>query len=92
MLAVNKASQQTFKNYYFPMHRHLPQPLHPGGFARHAGVEAAGDGLLDDGLLLLGQQLDQLLLGPDVAPDAAVHVVEITHDGALFGEGWDGQR
>ena len=52
------------------------------------GVEAAGDGAVDDGLLLLLQQLDQLLLGADVASDAPVRVVEEADDGGLFGEGW----
>ena len=34
-------------------------------FEADVGVEAAGDGAVDDGLLLLLQQLDQLLLGAD---------------------------
>ena len=46
----------------------------------------ARNGLVDDGLLLLLQQRDQLLLGADVAPDAPVGVVEEADDGGLFGE------
>ncbi len=48
------------------------------------GVEATGDGLVDDGLLLLVQQRDQLLLGADGAPEAPVGVVEEADDGELF--------
>ena len=74
------------------MLRHVPQPLHAGGLEADVGVEAAGDGAVDDGLLLLLQQLDQLLLGADVAPDPPVRVVEKADDGGLFREGWDGKR
>ena len=56
---------------------------------RICGIEAAGDGAVDDGLLLLLQQLDQPLLGPDVAPDPPVRVVEEADDAGLFGERWE---
>ena len=69
-----------------PMLRHIPQPLHAGGLEADVGVEAAGDGAVDDGLLLLLQQLDQLLLGADVAPYPPVGVVEEADNGGLFGE------
>src|SRR5690606_30526489 len=72
------------------MLRHIPQPLHTGGLEADVGVEAAGDGAVDDGLLLLLQQLDQLLLGADVPPNPPVRVVEEADDGSLFGEGWKG--
>ena len=75
-----------------PMLRHIPQPLHAGGLEADVGIEAAGDGAVDDGLLLLLQQLDQLLLGADVTPDPPVRVVEEADDGGLFGEGWEGPR
>ncbi|HEX3529258.1 MAG TPA: hypothetical protein VH988_19550 [Thermoanaerobaculia bacterium] len=42
---------------------------------------------MNDGLLLLVQQCDQLLLGANVAPDTAVGVVEEADDGGLFGKG-----
>ena len=69
-----------------------PEPLHAGRLEADIGVETAGDGAVDDGLLLLLQQLDQLLLGVDVAPNPPVHVVEEPDDGGLLKEGWEGQR
>ena len=65
-----------------------PSHSTPEGLRRTLRVEAAGDGAVDDGLLLLLQQLDQLLLGADVAPDPPVHVVEETDDGGLFRKCW----
>ena len=72
---------------HFPMLRYIAQPLHAGGLEADVRVEAAGNGAVDDGLLLLLQQLDQLLLGADVAADLAVGVAEEADDGGLFGEG-----
>ena len=74
------------------MRRHVAQPLDTGGPVGRVGlagtdVDLTGDGLVDDGLLLLLQQRTQLLLGADVAPDAPVGVVEEADDGGLFGEG-----
>ena len=72
-----------------PVRWDVAEPFDAGGFEGDVGVEAAGDGAVDDGLPLLLQQRDELLLGGDVAADAVVHVVEVAHDGALFGEGWE---
>ena len=66
---------------------HVPQPFQAGRLEADVRVEATSDGLVDDGLLLLVQQRDQLLLGADSAPDAPVYVVEEADDGGLFG-GW----
>ena len=71
---------------------HFRKPLHAGGLVDLVGLPGANvdlsrDGLVDDGLLLLLQQRNQLLLGADVAPDAPVGAVEEAHDGALFGKG-----
>ena len=57
------------------MRRHVSQPLHAGGLAGRVGlagsdIDLARDVLVDDGLLLLLQELDQLLLGADVALNA----------------------
>jgi hypothetical protein len=70
------------------MFRDLSQPLHAGGLETGTWVEAAGDCVVDDGLLLLLKQLDQLLLGSDVAPDSAVGVGEEADEGGLLGNGW----
>ena len=69
----------------------VPQPLHARGLVGRIGlagadVDLARNGLVDDGLLLLLQQRNQLLLGADVAPDAPVGVVEEADDGGLFRE------
>ena len=74
------------------MLRHVPQPLHAGRFKTDVGIEAPGNGAVDDGLLLLLQQLDQLLLGADVAPNPPVHVAEKADDGSLLGGRWDEER
>ena len=72
------------------MLRHVPKPLHTGGLEADVGVEAPGDSMVDDSLLLLLQQSNELLLGGDVTTDASVHVVQIANDGSLLGEGWEG--
>ena len=54
-------------------------------------VDLARDGLVDDGLLLLLQQRNQLLLGADVAPDAPVGVVEEPDDGGCSARGGRGK-
>ena len=51
------------------MRRDVAEPVDAGGFEGDVGVEAAGDGAVDDGLPLLLQQRDELLLGGDVAAD-----------------------
>ena len=53
-------------------------------------IDLARHSLVDDDLLLLLQQFDQPFLGPDVAPDVPVSVVEEAGDGSLFGKGWKG--
>ena len=68
------------------MRWHIAEPFDPRRLGADVGIEAAGDGLVDDGLLLLLQQRNQLLLGVDVAPDALVGVVEEADDGGLFRE------
>ena len=67
------------------MLRHVPQALHARRLEADVGVKAASDGAVDDGLLLLLQQRNQLLLRADVASDAPVGVVEEADDGGLFG-------
>ena len=74
------------------MLRHVAEPLDAGGLEADVGVEAPGDGPVDDGLLLLLQQRNELPLGGDVAADAPVRVVQVADDGGLFGEGWEGEQ
>ena len=47
------------------MRRDIAKPEDTGGLEFDIGVEAAGDGAVDDGLLLLIQQRDGFALGPD---------------------------
>ena len=89
--SVNR-SEKNLQSSPFPMLRHLPQPFHAGGLVSRIGLAGADvhfsrDGLVDEGLLLLLQQRDQLLLGADVALDAAIRMVEVADDGGLLGEG-----
>ena len=76
-----------FKSGDLPMSRHLSKPLDAGFLEGHVGVEAAGDGAVDDDLLLLCQERDQLPLRPHQPPHPPVHMIQIPHDGGLFGEG-----
>ena len=94
MKTVYNLRGNEFEANHLPMRRHVAQPLHAGGLVGRVGlagahVNLAGDGLVDEGLLLLFQQRHQLLLGADVAPDAPVGVVEEADDGGLFAEGWN---
>ena len=70
------------------MLRHVAQPLHARRLEADVGIKAPGDGAVDDGLLLLLQQVDQLLLGADVAANASVCIIEEADDGGLFGKRW----
>ena len=77
------------------MRRHLPYPPHPDPCTfrirlTRPNVDLPRDGLVYDGLLLLFEQRNQLLLGADVALDSEVYVVEEAGDGGLFGS--DGGR
>ena len=72
-----------------PVLRHLPQPLDAGVLQLHVGLEAPGYGAVDDGLFLLFQQPDQLLLRPHKPPHPPLHMIQIANDGGLFGEGWE---
>jgi len=69
------------------MFRHVPEPLHARGFEADVGIEAASDSAVDDGLLLLLQQLDHLLLSQDVPPNPPIHIIKKPHDRDLFVNG-----
>ena len=67
---------------------HIAEPLDAGRLEADVGIEAAGDGLVDDRLLLLLQQRNQLPLRAHIPPNATVHVVQVPDDGGLLMEGW----
>ena len=62
------------------MRRDVAEPVHAGGLRRGVRVEPARDGPLDDGLLLLGQQRDEPLLGLDEPVHLGALVVEVPRD------------
>ena len=68
---------------------HPLEPLDTGVLVGRIGlagahVDLAGDRLVNDGLLLLVEQLDEFLFGADISPNPRVHVVQKPHDGVLF--------
>ncbi|OQB85174.1 MAG: hypothetical protein BWX88_02013 [Planctomycetes bacterium ADurb.Bin126] len=71
------------------MLRYVAEPFDAGGFEFDGGVEAAGDGLVDDGLLLFLQQPDQLPLRRDVLADPPVGMIQETDNRGLLGERGD---
>lgn len=73
------------------MLRHVAQPRHAGGLEANIWVGAAGDGVMNDGLLLLVEELYKLLLGRDVPSDQPVCVIEKTDDSSLFRKGRERQ-
>jgi len=70
------------------MLRYIADPVDAGGFEGRIGVEAAGHGPVDDGLLLLVQYLDQPPPIADEAADLPVKVTEKTNDQFLLVERW----
>ena len=62
------------------------EPEDAGVLEGDGGVEAAGDGLVDDGLLLLFEQRDELALGGDGSVDAVVGMGEVLDDRRLLGD------
>ena len=69
------------------MRRNLPQPLDARILHLHVGIQSLGDGVADQRVSLLFQQLDQALLLGDQRVDAGGALVQEVGDGALFGEG-----
>jgi len=69
------------------MFRKLPQPIYTGGLEFHIGIQSPRDGVLNDGLLLLGQQTNQLLFCSDGLSNQPVVIVQKLDDGGLFGGG-----
>ena len=76
------------KSGNLPVLWHVPQPLHPRVLEPDVGIQAPGDGLVDQCLPLLLQQGDEPLLAGDVALDLLVGVVEEPDDGGLFFGRW----
>ena len=62
---------------------HVAEPLDAGGLEADVGIEAAGDGLVDDPLLLLLQQRNERPLRAHIPPNAPIHVVQVPDDGGV---------
>src|ERR1035437_5571346 len=62
----------------------VAEPGDAGGFEGDGGVEATGDGPVDDGLLLLVEQRDDLPLGPDRTIQPPIRVVQKPHHRRLL--------
>ncbi len=58
----------------------VAEPVDAGGLEADVGVEAACDGAVDDGLLLLVEQSDQPSLRADVPPNPPVGMIEKAND------------
>lgn len=62
------------------MRRHVSEPWDAGRFGGGVGVESLGDGLSDNGLAFLGEELDELFLLADQVVDLGGLVVEELSD------------
>ena len=70
----------------------VTKPRDTGGFEGDGGIEAAGDGAVDDGLLLLVEQRDHLPFRPDRPVQPPVRPVQKSHYRRLFGGRGDRKR
>ena len=62
----------------------VAEPRNAGGLKRNVGIEATGDGAMNNGLLLFDEQRDYFLLRPNESVYPPVCVVEKPHDGGLL--------
>lgn len=90
MTSIHNLSEKISTAPHLPMGRNIAEPLDAGRPQGGVGVKAAGDGVVDDGLLLFVEEGDELALGANGAVDAGVDVVEEVGDGVLFGERGEG--
>ena len=65
MKAVDDLACNKLEPPHLPMLRNVAEPRDAGGLEADCRVEAAGDGAVNDGLLLLREQRDHLPLPPD---------------------------
>jgi hypothetical protein len=74
------------------MCRNLADPFDAAVFQRGGGVEAMGDGVVDEALFEVGVVGDFLGEESDLAVEGGGVGVEVGGDGALFGKGGKGVR
>lgn len=73
------------------MCRYLANPVKAGIAEGGVGVEAARNGVVDNGLLLLVEEFNQFTLGPDSLLDALGGVIQIPHNSRLL-IGWGNEE
>src|SRR5882672_10986121 len=84
MRAVSNKTAYPLDWHHLPMLRNIVEPGNAGGFDGDRGIEAAGDGAMDDCELLLVQQRDHLPLRPDCPLQPPVHPVQKSHNCRLL--------
>ncbi len=73
-----------FEPFCLPMRRYLPNPLHARIFHRHRGVEATGNGILNQDLFALFKQGDLFFFNGNGLIDLRGFAIEEVGDGGLF--------
>ncbi len=81
---------EKLKGFHLPMRRHRTEPRHAAVLHWRGGVEALRHGVADDGAALLLERGDQRLLLRHQRVDPRRLGVEEGGDGALFGDGREG--
>jgi len=84
VLAIDNRTTHLLRSPHLPMPRNVPEPGDSGGFERDGGVEATGDGAMDDGLLLLVEQCYHLALRPDRPLQPPVCPIQKAHNRRLL--------
>src|SRR6266446_5678004 len=77
-------SRHSSQRELLPVPWYLAGPLNTRGLEGDGGVEAAGDGVVDDGLLLLVEQRDHLPLRADRPLQPPVRPVQKPHNRRLL--------
>ena len=72
------------------MRRNVSEPVHAGLLAGRVGIEADGDGAVNDGLFLLVQEFDQAAFGLDETVCFRQRVPQKASDSLLFVRGRNG--
>ena len=83
---------QLRQHSHLPVLRHFGDPRDAGGAKAGVGVDAACDGMGDNGLPQLFEVLYLLGLTGDIGVDLPLLPLDIRHNGALLGKGREEER